>query len=356
MLWKLYGIKGDTFMKKNDKQSNQRLKSVVLLLLVTGVVIGLVASTAVKLASATYLMQKTKKPVITIPKIIEEFIDIVTPTEAPTTKAPTPYTPPAPTKAPTTTTTKAPTTTTTTAAPTTQAPTTTEAPTTEPVTADPDAAAKRDQANFNSYKTIVERAKRSPISYTKKTVRSLDMDFFQSLAVSGAKDIQIVEGVKYFDNEVVVKGVANADKDFIINNESACLLNGADLQVTKAAIASTTRETLKDGSIKIVINLNDQENPQILKYEDKAADGHISAFVPVVSAEQVRYHSDDQLGTDIESLDLYYTGCRVELVYKPATGEIVSLKQVINYDVDGKDGFKNVGGTITEVNEYTFGK
>ncbi len=343
-------------MKKNDKQSNQRLKSVVLLLLVTGVVIGLVASTAIKLASATYLMQKTQKPVITIPKIIEEFIDAVVPTTAaPTTKAPTPYTPPAPTKAPTTTTTEAPTTTTT-AAPTTQAPTTTEAPTTQPVTVDPDAAAKRDQANFNSYKTIVERAKRSPINYTKKTVRTLDMDFFQSLAVSGAKDIQIVEGVKYFDNEVVVKGVANVNKDFIINNESACLLNGADLQETKAAISSTTRETLKDGSIKIVINLNEEANPKPVRYEDKATEGYVNALVPVVSAEQVRFHSDDQLGTNIESLDLYYTGCRVELVYKPATGEIVSLKQVISYDVEGKDGFKSVGGTITEVNDYTFGE
>ncbi|MBO5896948.1 MAG: hypothetical protein J6Q83_06585 [Clostridia bacterium] len=337
-------------MKKNDNKNNQRTKSVVLLLLVTIVLIGLVSSTAIKLASATYLMQKTQKPIITIPKIIEEFIDIVTPTSAPTTQAPAPAPAPAPTtKAPTTQApTEAPT-----QAPTTQAPTT-QAPTTEPVTEDPDAGIKRDQAIYNSYKTIVERAKRSSIAYTKTTNRTLSMSFFQSLAVSGAENLEI-DGVKYFNNPITTEGVANADKDFIINNKAACLIDGSDLQATSAAISSTSREVLKDGSVKLVINFNDEANPKVLGYDDVATEGFINGVLPVVTAEQVRHYADDELGTDIESLDLYYTGCYVELVYKPATGEIISLKQVANYDVDGKDGFKSVGGTITEINTYTFG-
>ncbi len=341
-------------MKNNDQNNNQRLKSVVLLLLVSIIAIGLVSSTAIRLASATYLMQKTKKPIITVPKFIEQIIDSVAPTQAPTTKAPT-QAAPAPTQAPTT---KAPTTTepkteAPTQAPTTQAPTT-QAPTTQPVTVDPDAGIKKDQANFNSYLTVVERAKRSPLAYTKTTNRTLNMSFFQSLAASGADEI-VVNDAKYFNNEVTVEGIANVDKDFIINNKSACLINGADLQATSAAISSTSREVLKDGSVKIVINFNDEENPKILGYEDVETEGFINAVVPVVTAEQVRYHADDQLNTDIESLDLCYTGCYVELVYKPATGEIISLKQVINYDIEGKDGFMSVGGTITETNMYTFG-
>ncbi len=337
-------------MKNNDKKSNQRMKSIVLLLLVSVILIGLLSSTAVKLASATYLMQKTQKPIITIPKIIEEIIGSVAPTSAPTTKAPTKA--PAPTtQAPTT---KAPTTQApTTQAPTTQAPTT-QAPTTQPVTVDPDAGIKQDQANFNSYKMVVERAKLNPVAYTKTTNRTLDMSFFQSLAVSGAEDV-LVNNAKYFNNEVTVKGVANADKDFIINNKKACLINASDLQATSAAISSSSKEVLKDGSVKIVINFNDEANPQPLNYNATATEGFISALMPVVTAEQVRYHADDQLGTDIESLNLLYTGCYVELVYNPVTGDIISLKQVVRYEVDGKDGFKSVGGTITETNTYTFG-
>ena len=344
-------------MKNNDKKSNQRIKSVVLLLLVSVILIGLLSSTAVKLASATYLMQKTQKPVITIPKIIEEIIGSVAPTSAPTTKAPTNAPAPATTKAPATTqapTTQAPTTQApTTQAPTTQAPTT-QAPTTQPVTVDPDAGIKQDQVNFNSYKMVVERAKLNPVAYTKTTNRTLDMSFFQSLAVSGAEDV-LVNDVKYFNNEVTVKGVTNADKDFIINNKKACLINSADLQATKAAVSSSSKEVLKDGSVKLVINFNDEANPQPLNYNATTTDNFISALMPVVTAEQVRYYSDDQLGTDIESLNLLYTGCYVELVYNPVTGDIISLKQVVRYEVDGKDGFKSVGGTITETNTYTFG-
>ncbi len=342
-------------MKKNDKKSNQRLRSVILLLLVTGVVIGLVSSTAIKLASATYLMQKTKKPIIKVPQIIEEIINTVTPTPSTPSKPSTPA-PQAPvTKAPTT---KAPTTQApTTQAPTTQAPVTqaptTQAPTAPPVTVDPDAGIKKDQANFNSYKTVVEKAKMGEYKYTKTTNRTISMSFFQSLMVSGAEDI-VINDVKYFNNPVTVNGVSNIDKDFIINNEKACLLDAADLQATSAAISSTEKEVLKDGSVKLTIVFNDESNPKPLRYEDTETEGFINAVVPVVSAEQVRCHADDQLGTDIETISLTYTGCSVELVYNPTTGEIISLNQVIRYNVEGKDGYKNVGATITETNSYIF--
>ncbi len=344
-------------MKKNDKKSNQRLKSIVLLLLVTGVVIGLVSSTAIKLASATYLMQKTKKPVITIPKIIEQFIDSVAPTTTAATTKPAGGGIQSPTQAPTnaasTTTEKAkPTQAPTTQAPTTQAPTK-PTTTTPPVTVDPDAAVKADQANFNSYKTVVERAKASNRAFTKTTNRTLSMSFFQSLAVSGAQDI-IINGVPYFNNKVTTTGYANAEKALFINNPKACLLDAKDLEVTREAVSSTSREELEDGSIKLVINFNDEENPKPLRYEDTETEGFINAVFPVISAEQVRYHADDELGTNIETISLRYTGCYVELIYMPVTGEIISLKQVTNCEVEGKDGFKNIGGTITEVNEYVF--
>lgn len=345
-------------MKKNDKKSNQRLKSIVLLLLVTGVVIGLVSSTAVKLASATYLMQKTQKPVITIPKIIEQFIDSVVPTTAPTTtKAPSSggiqATTPPPTNNQNTTTEKPkPTQAPTTQAPTTQAPTT-QSSTNPPTTVDPDAAVKADQANFNSYKTVVERAKVSNRAFTKTTNRTLSMSFFQSLAVSGAEDI-VINDQKYFDNEVSTSGYAKNEKDLFINNPKACLLDAKDLEATREAVSSTKREELEDGSIKLVINFNDEDDPKPLRYEDTETEGFINAVFPVISAEQVRFHSDDQLGTDIESINLRYTGCYVELIYMPVSGEIISLKQVSNCVVEGKDGFKNVGGTITEVNQYVF--
>ncbi len=346
-------------MKKNDKKSNQRLKSIVLLLLVTGVVIGLVSSTAIKLASATYLMQKTQKPIIKVPKVIEQFIDSIAPTSPTTTKplsggSITSPTKPVVNNEQTTTEKEKPTQPPTTQAPTTQAPTT-QGSTNPPTTADINAGVKADQANFNSYKAVVERAKASDRTYTKTTNRSLDMSFFQSLAVSGAENI-VINDEPYFYNKVETVGKANADKALFINNPKACLLTSMDLEATKKAISSTSREELKDGTIKIVINFKDEADPKPLSYEDTKTEGFISAVFPVIAAEQVRYHADDQLGTDIESINLLYTGCYVELIYVPSTGDIISLKQVTNCVVDGKDGFKNVGGTITEVNEYVFEK
>ena len=242
-------------------------------------------------------------------------------------------------------------------APTTQAPTT-QAPTTEQstlpsTTSDPEAGVKADQANFNSYKTVVERAKASNREFTKTTNRTLEMSFFQSLAVSGAEGV-LVNDAPYFNNEVVTKGKANADKTLFINNPKACLIDSKDLEATKKAISSTSREELENGTIKLVINFESEADPKPLKYEDTKTDDFISAVFPVITAEQVRSHADDQLGTDIESLNLNYTGCYVELIYVPTTGDIISLKQVTNCEVEGKDGFKNVGGTITEVNEYVF--
>ena len=48
-------------MKKIDNKSNARFKSVLALILVSIVVIGLLSSSAIRLATAAYLMQSSKK-------------------------------------------------------------------------------------------------------------------------------------------------------------------------------------------------------------------------------------------------------------------------------------------------------
>ena len=103
----------------------------------------------------------------------------------------------------------------------------------------------------------------------------------------------------------------------------------ADLKyVITEAVKSASKEVLKDGTVKLVIVLNDEENPTPIKATDKVAASYTSAMFPVVTAAQVRNAIDDD---NIESVNLVYSDCSVELVYRPTNGQIVSMKQVVKY-------------------------
>ncbi len=372
MLWKLYGIKGDTLMKKFDLKDNKRFTSVLAMILATCVVIGLLSSTAIKLASATLLMKSSIKStnIPIVDKFIEDVLDIpvvpspapstpstpvspvtpntTKPTEAPTTQAPTTQAPAETEKEETT---KAPETQApTTQAPTTQAPTETQAPETE---AGQSVAEK--QSILKSYKDVVARGKLkdSQPGFTKVTYRSLEWDFLGNIFYEDVAG----NNADYFISEdaakaapVVVPAKTASNLLCIENDSFACLLNEKSEAAVSEAIKSASKEELKDGTFKIVITLNDEENPTPIKTTDKKANSFTSAMFPVVTGEQFRIGMDKN---GVESVNLKYTDCSVELIYKPATGEIVSLKQVTKYVADVENGYIPAKGTVTEVSEYS---
>ena len=362
-------------MKNNNP--NSKATALLALGLATCVVIGLVSSTAMKLASATYVMknskQPTKNPVV---ELLEDAIDTIvpdapadttppadtgntstdssseTPTEAPT-ETPTE----APTEAPTEEETKAPETEKETEAPTkeeeTKAPET-EAPEKEETT-DPTAVAKQNQAVVKLYKNVLTRAKlagREP-AFKKVTYRTLDRAFWGSWRY---KDVE-ENNADYFVAEEIAKAnplvVPKATKTTALainNSASACLLDVNKLDVITEAVKSASKEVLKDGTVKLVIVLNDEENPTPIKATDKVAASYTSAMFPVVTAAQVRNAIDDD---NIESVNLVYSDCSVELVYRPTNGQIVSMKQVVKYEAAVEQGIITAKGTVTEVSDYS---
>ncbi len=369
---------------KNNKP-NSKATALLALGLATCVVIGLVSSTAMKLASATFVMknskQPTKNPVV---ELLEDAIDTIIP------DTPAETTPPAdtnssssdssssssssdsssssgsssetsteaPTEAPTEAETKAPETEKETEAPKTEEETKapeTEAPEKEEETTDPVAVAKQNQAVVKLYKDVLTRAKltgREP-SFKKVTYRTLDRALwgfwlYQDVEENNASYFVAEEIAKA--NPLVVPKATKTTALAINNNVSACLLDVTKLDVITEAVKSASKEVLKDGTVKLVIVLNDEENPAPIKPTDKVAANFTSAMFPVVTAAQVR----DAIGDKgIESVNLVYSDCSVELVYRPANGQIVSMKQVVKYEAAVEQGFITAKGTVTEVSDYS---
>ena len=361
---------------------NNKATALLALALVTCIVIGLVSSTAMKLASATFFMknskQPTKNPVV---ELLEDAIDTIVPdsssdstppsdtgnsssgssssssdssssssgsTDTPTTEQST--------EAPTETETKAPETEKETEAPETEEETkapATEAPQTE-ITTDPAAVAKKNQSVVKTYKDILTRAKllgKEP-SFTKATYRSLERAFWGSWRY---KDVE-ANNANYFVSEesakanpLVVPKATNTGALAIDNKLSGCLLDVTNLDFVSKAIKSASKETLKDGTVKLVIVLNDEENPAPIKNSDKTSASYTSAMFPVVTADQVTTAIDDN---KIESVNLTYKDCTVELVYRPSNGQIISMKQIVKYEAAVEQGFITAKGTVTEVSEY----
>ena len=354
MLWKLYGIKGDTFMKNIDLKANKRFTTVLAMILASCVVIGLLSSTAIKLASATMLLKNSK--IREIP-IIGDIIDNVVDQPAQPAPSPAPSTPSNSGNSNTPATTK-PTEAPTTQAPATQAPTETEkeetkAPETQAPETEAGLTVAEKQAILKNYKDVVGRAKlkNAQPAFTKATYRSLKWDFFGNIFykdVAGNNADYFVSEADAKATPVVVPGKTVTNALCIDNNYSACLLNANDADLIDEAIKDASKETLADGTVKVVIVLNDEENPAPLK-TGKAAESFTSTMFPVLTGEQVRVALDEN---GVEKVDLTYTNCTVELIYKPATGEIVSLKQTTNYVMDVENGYIPASGTVTEVSEY----
>ena len=192
-----------------------------------------------------------------------------------------------------------------------------------------------------SYKAVVDMVKLSSKSYTKTTSRSISWNILNDLFIGKAKDIT-VDDVKYFSDGIESDGKANEDPSFILNNKFACALNVTDDGVIDEAVKSAQKTTLDDGKTKIVIEFN-----------DSSADGFIKDVLPVLTADQVKALFNAGISAGLTDVEVTYTGCSIELVYDAYTGEIVSLTQYIQYNVDAS-GAKSFSTTITETNVYTF--
>ena len=205
---------------------------------------------------------------------------------------------------------------------------------------------------MTSYKAVTEKAKLNALDYTKTTERSIEWNFINDLFIGKVGNIT-VNDEQYFNNEVTVSGVTNKDPSFIINNRFACLIDTLDEGAVDEAVKSATKTTLEDGNTKIVIVFNDEANPAALGYTDTDPEGFISSVLPVLSADQIKALFNEGISAGLTDVTVTYTDCSVEVVYNPATGDIISLVQVINYDVDAS-GTKSFSTTITEINTYTF--
>ena len=372
MLWKLYGIKGDTQMKKTDNKSNARLKSVLALILVSIVVIGLLSSSAIRLATAAYLMQSSKK-VNTGFAPLDNFIndqidDMNKPTSAPTTTTPT-------TKAPETT--KKP--------ETTKAPEKTEATTTEEM------VIKGYQSVLKSYNDVLTSNKiagQRP-GFTKSTSRSLSKGFITSIWFSKIESEEAVANYLAGKNVTVKKGAAT-DELCLKNLNKASVIDHTDFDTVKAAVESANKQVvlmgyiknLTDGSVihaynkdkatgeieylydynesdyevvkevpavKLVIGFNDETNPTPIDKNGKT-DSFIASVFPVVTGNQILTAIDK---TGVTIADVTYTDCYVEMYYNIETAEIYSLTQGINYEITAKDGILKLDGTVSETNVYS---
>lgn len=402
---------------KNTDIANGRLKKVVALLLATTIVIGLVSSAAVKLVASTYYMQTKRKLKVNNP-IVQQAIDTIVGDNniaGPETTAPV-VTAPATTQAPTTQapTTEAP----TTEAPITEAAsdgaTTTEpagdsgsgsgdilgtitgllgglgdidiggmlgglgdidiggmlgglgggsaeesTTTTESTTESKESKAQKKEV-LNEYNAVVNYAKKiGKPAFTKVTYRTLEKDGIAKLLFRNVES----QYPEYFVSKesaeaapILVPANEKTSELLIDNENFAGMLASAD---AADAIESATSVKLEDGSQKITITLRDEADPAVTAPDAKTAASFTSAMFPVIDAETVKEKVAGTLKlAKINSANVTYTECTVELVFNPLLNRIISVKQTINH-VDNVDGYIIEGmlpisgsATVTEISEY----
>lgn len=392
---------------KNFDFKNNNLTKVIALLLVTTVAIGLVSSTAIKLAASTYYLQNKRQLKTDIP-FVDEIIDAVVDNRIPFVPVdPQPSVTEPTTQAPTT---QAP----TTEAPTTQAPTTeapsgedkTDAPTepagdagagdllgtltgllggidiggitdtigglvggitggegegegetettTEPTTESAESI-KQKQTVLSEYKDVVNYAKKvGKPSFQKVTYRTLNKGFMDSFLLHSIESAY----PEYFiskENAAAAPIVVPANKatgELLINNDYyACMLANDD---AAEAIESATSVKLEDGTRKIVITLKGEANPAVTAPDAKKAGSFTSSMFPVITAQDFADMVAPTLKlTSISASNVAYAGCTVELIYNPLLKRIVSITQTTNYIGEVKGTVLTCRGTVTEVSEYS---
>ena len=217
---------------------------------------------------------------------------------------------------------------------------------TEEETVDPIVLAKDYQKVIKTYNKVLARAK----------VVGAQPSFVKTTTRTATSPISIIDGMVADANSdyfVYKKSIAvpkgKVSNELCINNEKyACLFDGKDLEAVASAISYAEKFEMEDGKVCIYIELNDEENPVPLAEGSNKAESFTAAFVPVVSSDEVKEMANKGIPTGVDSANLTYTGCSIELVYNPSTGEIVSLNQIANYDVDM--GFFKM--TVTDVTDY----
>lgn len=397
-------------MKKPDIK-NSGLTKVVAMLLAACVVVGLVSSSAIKLAASTYYMQNSRKLKTNIP-FVDSMIDAVVGDAIPddsanVTPAPETTAPPV-TQAPTT---EAPTQAPETTAPETTTPatddvtepttsgdsgsssgglgdilgslgdiggmlggltgslgditgslgdiggiiggTTEEETTTEPET-DSEATIKQKKEVLSAYKDVVNYAKKVGMpAFTKVTYRTLEKGFVDGILLHSVEAAYPEYFISKENAEAapIVVPANTATSEFLIDNESyACMLASAD---ASAAIKSATSVKLEDGTQKIVITLRDEADPAVTAADAKKAESYTSSMFPVITAEEFEGMVAPTLKiTSITSSSVTYKDCTVELIYNPLLKRIISIKQTTTYVGVVKGQLITAKGTVTEISEY----
>ncbi len=246
------------------------------------------------------------------------------------------------------------------------------------------------QAALKSYNDVLTRNKASGHrpGFRKTTVRTLSKDFFASLWFSSVEEKEAI--VKYLEGSLVEVSKGTLSADLCINNEKyASVLDHNDAAAVGEAVKSSQKIEVTMGLVKhkesgaivhaydinkatgeisyaegykaedyvkyaeydavrVIINFNDEVNPQPLD-ENGKTDSFIASVFPVVTAEEARAAIGAGGVTDVT---VTYKDCAVDMYYDSTNGNIILLNQYINYDVAVKDGIVVSTGTVSEVNVY----
>lgn len=337
-------------MKNNDAKANGRLKNVLAMILAVTIVIGLMSSTAIKLVTATYLMQNSRKKITTGNQFVDDFLNNVIDDGSTNTDtnnnnntdsnsgSTSDSGSSSSSSSDTQTTTKEE----TTKEETTKAPETEKQEEVEETVQ----SVKDKQEILKSYVDVVTLAKtKKPADFVKTTTRTVKSDFLTSFLWGNIAKAN----PDYFTT--VVYGLGE-EKDLCIDDElTGCLIDAAVRDEVSESVKSASREELADGSIKVVIEFNDEENPKPVT--DKKANSFTSKAFPVMDANTFRVMIDESQSSKTEEVSIKYTGCTIEAIYNPKTGEISYIKQTAKYEANAVDGYKKTTYTVTEVSEYT---
>ena len=367
---------------KNLGLNNGKAQKVILLVLATCVVVGLVSSTAIKLASSTYFLQslrnKNNTQTVTPDGGDNVTVNNQTPAPVPTqpatqaaTQAATQGATQATTQAATQATTHAATQATTQAATqaTTQA--ATQAATQTPETTESAASIKQKKTIVAKYNDLVNPVKAhkvkdgkiiydGKITCTKVAYRSLSSDGL-GMALKNVESAY----PQYFISKDEAKEAPvlitsdNVGKEFLINHRYyAGMLSNADV---KSAVESATNVKLEDGTRKITIVLKDEVDPANTATDSDTAASYTASMFPVLSINKIIKSVNATVGSNFDKVSsgsVTYSGCTVELIYNPKTNHIISIKQSVNYSGELKgdnflSGILTNKGSVSETYEYT---
>lgn len=200
-------------------------------------------------------------------------------------------------------------------------------------------------AILDEYTDVLNNLKTEAPAFTKIRYQNLPTEN-QNLGTVAKIVLPIIE--RYVTSKDAADGVqyasGNADKLPISNSSYGCLLTDTE------KIQNAYSEVLENGDIKLVITVQDENNPTPLSPGATETDSAVNAmFEPYNAAEQINAIAELALS----NIDFNYTKCTAELVYNKKTKAVTSVKMTMNIDVTANAYITELKARIVDITEYT---